>query len=1170
MESDAPSKNDEPRISLNDRWDIDRGRIIISGTQAIARVLLDQARIDQARGLSTAGYVTGYRGSPLGTVDTVLWAQAARLNAAKIHFQPGVNEDIAATAIRGTQQFDAVPGPRHDGVFAAWYGKGPGVDRSGDALKHGNIAGAHRHGGVVLFYGDDHAAKSSTVAHHSEQAVSAALIPTLYPADVREVWHYGLLGYALSRYSGSWAALKCVTEVVEQTATIDIDLPGFNAVLPPIAPERAALPGLHATQGKFDPLNEERIVVEERLPLVHAFVRANRIDRPIFVAPRPRIGIVTAGKAYGDVRAALALLGLDAGRCVELGISLYKVGCIWPLEATGLQEFAANHPLLFVIEEKLAFLEPQVAAALVNLPGHPMVVGKHDLDGTPLLSSVLTLDAITIAQALRRLLDARGIAIGNSGGCEAAAAAVPAIAGPDRRAPYFCSGCPHNRSTRLPDGSISMTGIGCHTMVNFARPKEALLPTQMGGEGANWIGMAPFTDTPHIFQNMGDGTYYHSGLLAIRAAVAAKVNITYKILYNDAVAMTGGQPIDGPISVAQIAQQVRHEGVDRIAIVSDDPSRHIGNRDLPAGTTIGHRDGLDALQRELRTIPGCTVLIYEQTCAAEKRRRRKRGQMPDPPMRLHIASAVCEGCGDCSDVSTCVSLVPLETPFGRKRAIDQSTCNKDYSCLNGFCPSFVTIHDAEPRRKTYRPLDDSLWAALAAAPVAPITNGSYQIMVAGIGGTGVVTVGAILGMAAHIDGLAVAGFDMTGVSQKNGAVFSHIRIAPEPSALTSARIGSGEADALLAFDLVAALAPESVRTGSPTRTRTIANVDIVPNFEFQFDRNRTIDRDRLLNQLRSRSAALIEIDAKQLGNSLLGDDIAANMLMVGVAAQSGLLPVSTATIEQAIRLNGVAIDLNIAAFRLGRLQVEAPDTVASLTKGDRETALPQGLDAIVAHLSDRLLAYQGPALQQRYRDLVLRVRNADAIWEDDDRLALAVAHSYARLLAYKDEYEVARLLSSPALQEELAERFEAGGRIAFNLAVPLLSRHRAGERPGKRAYSARILPLLRLLARLRWLRGTRLDPFGWTNERRDERALISEYEALVDIVLARLDETCRDQAIRLLGLADAVRGYGPVKQAAITRYRAAVENAVRDLMAAAPDMANDTDVYPALVEGANA
>jgi indolepyruvate ferredoxin oxidoreductase len=1122
-------------ISLDDKWTLDSGRVVMNGIQAIARVLLAQSALDHKCGVSTAGYITGYRGSPLGNVDKTLWSISDRLTRAKIIFQPGLNEDIAATAVRGTQQIESVPGARYDGVFAAWYGKGPGVDRSGDAFKHGNYAGTHPNGGVLLFYGDDHAGKSSTVAHQSEQAIAASLIPSLYPADVREMLDYGLMGFALSRYSGSWVAIKCVNEVAEQTATIDLQLNTFAPVLPPRPDE---LPGgIHIQQGAFNPLGEERIVVEHRLPLVHAFVRENAIDRIIIRAQRPQLGIVTAGKSYGDVRAALALLGLDDQAAAQAGISLYKVGCIWPLEPTGITAFSRGHQTLLVVEEKKSFIEQQMAAVLINERERPLVIGKVDEHGAPLLSSTLPLEPAVIARTIVERLDRR-IANAPTLFGEMAPKADPGGTPALKRSPYFCSGCPHNRSTRIPEGSVSMTGIGCHTMVNFVRPKEALLPTQMGGEGGNWIGLAPFTDTKHVFQNMGDGTYYHSGLLAIRAAVAAGVNITYKILYNDAVAMTGGQPVDGPISVAQMARQVRDEGVKMIVLLSDDPARHRGNAQLPSQVTIGHRDELDAFQRELREVRGCTVLIYEQTCAAEKRRRRKRNTIPDPPKRLFISKAACEACGDCSVQSTCVSLTSIETEFGRKREIDQSSCNKDYSCLNGFCPSFITVY-AEPRKPKGVPVDERLFAALPEPVRAPISHDSCNIMIAGIGGTGVVTVGALIGMAAHIDGLAMSHFDMTGLSQKNGAVYGHLRIARQPGNIYTQRLGQGEADLLMAFDLVAALSPEAAITLASGRTRTVANAAVSPTVALQFDRDFVADPSLLLTRLKRMTddAKVFVADASALALAILGDTIGANLFLVGVAAQQGLLPVGVAAIERAVELNGVALAFNLRAFRLGRLFAADPERVLSLVpRRIEEPALPLTLGELVAHRAAHLCDYQDERLAERYRTLVERVHQREAeISPGSGALALAVARIYAKLLAYKDEYEIARLLTQPELHDEIRRTFD-GGRIAFNMAPPILSRGHVNGRPKKREIGVWILPVLRVLARIRRIRGTWLDPFGHTAERRMERELIAEYEALVDRVLLALTPANHARAVVLLALPEEVRGFGPVKKKAVKTY----------------------------------
>ena len=947
-------------ISLQDKWEQTSGRVFLNGTQALVRVLLLQKQFDKRRGLNTAGYISGYRGSPLGQVDLNLWSVADRLEAGQILFDPGLNEDMAATAVRGSQQIDAVPDPRYDGVFAAWYGKGPGVDRSGDAFKHGNFKGAHRHGGVLLFYGDDHAGKSSTVAHHSEQALAASFIPSLYPSNVAEILEYGLLGYAMSRFSGSWVGIKCVNEVIEQTASVDLAFLEVPAITPPedvLPPE-----GVHCREGPYAPLRDEQIVVDHRLPRVQAFVQANRVDRKIFESPTPRLGLVTAGKSYGDTRQALALLGLSDRRAADLGISLFKVGCIWPLEPEQATAFSRVQQSILVVEEKKNFLEAQLASILFNLPTHPTLIGKRDRKGAPLLSGTLPLEPITIALAIADELVNLGVDapdVVRARGDLEGRMTTPAPAAPlARRIPYFCSGCPHSRSTRVPDGSVAMTGIGCHSMVALSRPAESLHATHMGGEGGNWIGLAPFTYTRHMFQNMGDGTYFHSGLLAIRAAIAADVNITYKILYNDAVAMTGGQPVDGPISVASIARQVRNEGVKTIVVVSDSPETYRQDPNLPSDIRVAHRTELDRIQQELREMPGCTILIYEQTCAAEKRRRRKKKQYPDPPKRLFIASEVCEACGDCSVQSTCVSLIPRETDMGFKRQIDQSSCNKDFSCQEGFCPSFVTVLGAEPRKPARAEFGREIFDGLP-PPVRPgAADEPFNIMITGIGGTGVITVAAIIAMAAHIEGLASSTYDMTGLAQKNGAVFSHVRIAGTASAIRAQRIGRGEADLLLAFDLVGALADEAFLSLAAERSRAIVCTDVAPTMAFQFQRDAIIRPAPLLERLATRMDAhrIVTIDAINLAKTLLGDTIGANLFLVGYALQKGLLPIGADAIEQAVELNGTAIAFNLDALRLGRLFAVAPEQIASLSpqpvKNDRSLA------AFVARRVTHLTRYQ--------------------------------------------------------------------------------------------------------------------------------------------------------------------------------------------------------------------
>ncbi len=1129
-------------VTLDDKWERTRGPVLMNGVQAIARALLAQSALDRAAGRRTAGYVTGYRGSPLGGVDMTLWSVKARLEAAEVRFQPGVNEDLAATAIRGTQQSGLLPDPAYDGVFAAWYGKGPGVDRALDAIKHGAVAGASPQGGVVMIYGDDHAGKSSTVSHQSEQALASCLTPSLYPADVGEILRFSLLGFALSRFSGAWVGIKCVNETVEQTQTVELDLDGFAPVQPD-APQPAPPEGVHIRMGAFNPLRDEQIALEHRLPRVHAFVRANDIDRTAFRSAKPRLGIVAAGKSYGDVREAVALLGLDEAAAAELGVSLYKVGCIWPLEPQGLIAFAQGHDALLFVEEKKSFLEAQAAAIFVNRADRPRLYGKHDEHGAPLLSATRPLDPVDVAEAIVGRLHHLGVeglhVLKPLGG---GAGGAPDLATtPVRRSPYFCSGCPHNRSTRIPQGSLSMTGIGCHSMANLTRPQEALPPTQMGGEGLNWVGAAPFSRTPHMFQNMGDGTYYHSGLLAIRAAVAAQVNITYKILYNDAVAMTGGQPVDGPISVAEIVRQVQAEGVVSVTVLSDAPERHAGSG-LPKGLEVLHRDRLDEVQRRLRETRGVTVIVYEQTCAAEKRRRRKRGLYPDPPKRMFIAKSVCEGCGDCSVQSTCVSIQPAETAFGVKRRIDQSSCNKDYSCANGFCPSFITVRGAEPRRPAAAEIDERLFAGLHAPPSLFGDRATVNVMIAGIGGTGVVTAAALVAMAAHLDGKAASAFDMTGLAQKNGAVFSHLRVAFKPRDIAAQRIARGQADVLLAFDAVAALGEEAAATLAPGRTRAVVNTDLAPTVAFQFNRDFSLDDGLLLGRLGAKTDrdAMVRVDGNVLTTRLLGDSLMTTSFLLGVAVQSGLLPVRPASLEAAIRLNGVAARANLTAFRLGRLQVDQPDAVARLAALQEPSAeaLPETLEEIVAHRSAHLTRYQDAGLADRYRALVERVAAAErGCTSGKPLLALATARNYAKLLAYKDEYEVARMLSDPALHEEIGRTFAEGAKLSFNMAPPVLGGRLVNGRPPKREFSTGWRPMLALLARGKRLRGTWADPFGRTRHRRMERALAGEYEALVDRTLERLTPGTHADAVAVLDLASAIRGYGPVKDEAVASYR---------------------------------
>ena len=1133
-------------VRLDDKFTADHGRILLNGTQALLRLLLVQRRRDAAAGLDTAGFVTGYRGSPLGGLDQALWGQKALLDAAPVRFQPGLNEDLAATAIWGTQQAPQMPNATVDGVFALWYGKGPGVDRSGDPVRHANRQGTAPLGGVLMAFGDDHGAKSSTVTQQSEPLLAGLGVPVLYPASVQEILDLGLHGWALSRFAGTWVGFKCVNEILETTATAEAD---HHARVSVVLPDDVARPaaGLHL-QLAFDPVGEEARLVEYRLPAVHAYARANRLDRVELGRSGARLGIVSAGKAAVDVRHALARLGIDETNAERHGIALYRPRLIWPLEPTALADFARGCETLLVVEEKLPFLEPQVASALFNLPAErrPRLLGKRDLFGTPLVPAHGQLDPICVARLLARVLLARndppaGLAE-RLAAVEAAAAPRDAATGTARRLPYFCAGCPHNTSTKVPAGSLAMSGIGCHTMALWM-DRDTLPPTQMGGEGAPWNGIAPFTTTPHVFQNIGDGTYAHSGLLAIRAAVAAGTRITYKLLYNDAVAMTGGQPVEGSFSVPEIARQLLAERVRRVVVVSDDIAKYHGQLALPAGVDLFHRDRLDAVQRELREIDGTTVLIYDQVCATEKRRRRKRGRLEDPPRAVMINHRVCEGCGDCSVQANCVALVARETPFGRKRQVDQSVCNKDYSCLRGFCPALVTIEGGQRRRPVATALDDALFAGL---PPPARRGGETSILVTGIGGTGVVTVGALLSMAAHLEGQAAQVFDLTGLAQKNGAVFSHLRIGGYGDARRTARFGAGETDLLLGCDLVVAASDEALATYAGQRTRAVVNTAVVPTAQLQLDPDAEVHAHDLLTRIGAASDGRpATFDAAGHARRLLGDTIGSNLFLVGAALQLGLLPVGAEALERAIELNGVATQLNRDALRLGRLAAWAPERLDDLAgTGAEQSAIGDtDLASLLELHRQELTAYQDAGLAARHRALVERVaaREADAVPGATD-LACAVASGYFRVLACKDEYEVARLHADPAFAREVDAAFDGDYRIVHHLAPPWLGRPdpRTGRTP-KRAFNPWLRRVFPLLARLRRLRGTPFDPFGYAAERREERRLTADYERLVMRLLDGLDAGRHAESVEIATLIEKVRGFGPVKSAAIAAYQREVE-----------------------------
>ena len=1111
-------------IDLDDRYAQERGRVFLTGTQALVRLPMLQARRDTAAGHRTAAYVSGYRGSPLGGLDREMWRAKRFLEAHRIHFQPGVNEDLAATACWGSQQTGLFAHARYDGVFAMWYGKGPGVDRSGDALKHANLAGTAPLGGVLALAGDDHVCKSSTSPHQSELAFLDASIPVLAPAGVQDLLDLGLAGWALSRYAGLWVALKTVAEIVDSAAAVDVAFDRVAVVRPD---DHSLPPGGLGIRWPDPPLEQERRLHAEKLPAARAFARANRLDRLVLGGRRHRLCVVTVGKAYSDVRQALEVLGIDAARARALGLAVYKVAMPWPLEPEGLRALAAVTETLLVVEEKRPLIEPQIKDLLYGVAAseRPRVIGKTDEAGAPLLPTAGELTPAAIARILAARLgddleDAPGLA--RIAAAEHRRAAHPAEV---VRLPYFCAGCPHNTSTRVPEGSRALAGIGCHYMALWM-DRETATFTQMGAEGASWLGQAPFTETAHVFQNIGDGTYYHSGLLAIRAAVAAGVNITYKLLYNDAVAMTGGQPMDGPLSVAQITQQLRGEGVAAIAIVAETPERYRGAGDLAPGVAVHGRDALDSVQRTLRRIPGVSVLIYVQVCATEKRRRRKRGRLADPPIRVMINAQVCEGCGDCGVQSNCLAVVPRETAFGRKRAIDQSACNKDLSCLEGFCPSFVTVSGGRLRRP--EPRDPPP----APAPTLPAAAAPYGILIAGIGGTGVVTLAALLGTAAHMEGRAVTVLDQTGLAQKYGAVVSHVRIADEGSALHAGRIGPGEARLILGCDAVVAASDETLLTATADATRAVVNARPAPTGDFARDPDLAVPAEALLDRLRAATGGAVEaVAASALAERLVGDAIGANLLLLGLAWQKGLVPLSAEAIEAAIALNGVAVEANRRAFRWGRALAEDPHAGG---EAPAEPPPPADLEGLVAHRAGALTRYQDAAYAARYRALVARAADAERTRAPgSEGFARAVGRAYFKLLAYKDEYEVARLFTDGRFRAEIEARFEGDWRLAYHLAPPLLAaRDPVTGRPRKRRFGPWMLPVMRLLARAKGLRGTPFDPFARTPERRAERAAIADYEALVARLIAGLDADNHAIAVALAGLPETVRGFGHVKAAA--------------------------------------
>jgi indolepyruvate ferredoxin oxidoreductase len=1146
--------------SLADRYLKRHGRILISGVQALVRLMFLQSERDRAAGLNTNGFVSGYRGSPLGTLDSAFAAAGTLPSQFGLVVKPAVNEELAATAIAGTQQIENSPGARVQGVFSLWYGKGPGLDRATDAIRHGNFQGSSRFGGVVVAVGDDHLAKSSSIVCYSDETVASLQLPLLYPADPEEIVRYGLHCFEASRLTGSWMALKIITEVADSTRAVMADELDQTFVHPSI---KAPAIGLHNRWPEM-PLEQETRQQDYRLPAVHAYVRANNLDRVILKRPDARIGFVASGKSWMDLLEGLRLLGLDEPRLAQLGIALYKPTLIWPLEPQGITAFAEGLQSIYVVEEKAAFVENQVKTVLYGIPAAPTVWGKTGPDGAVVFPKTGDLNpeliALRLGQMLCALTGDEGVharlgAISSRIDIQTGFATPPAI-----RKPFFCSGCPHNRSTVVPDGSRSTAGIGCHGLAAYNRPRTTSF-SQMGGEGIHWMGIAPFTDEGHMFANLGDGTYFHSGLLAIRQAVAAKLNITYKLLYNSAVAMTGGQAVDGELSVDQVISQLRAEGVATVIVSTDDPDRYpAGDPVRKKATRVEHRDNLDALQRELRDKPGVSVIVYEQMCATEKRRLRKRGRMEDPSTRVFINELVCEGCGDCSAKSNCLSVEPVQTGFGVKRRINQSSCNKDYSCTTGFCPSFVSVEGGSVRKPQSK---DPLAGVILPPPPTAIST-HQRVLVAGVGGTGVVTIGALLSMAGHIHGRKVAVLDQVGMAQKGGAVTSHIHVSND--AISALRIPPGEANLVIVCDEIVGNARDVIAAIDQGRTRVLANADVAITGDFTQNPTAVADSSLLARRLEQTAgeSCFLAFPFTRLAEQLLGDAIGSNLMMVGAAYQKGWLSLDEAAFTAAVELNGVGVKMNLAAFGWGRrLAVDPPGVFAAAGMKDPE---PETIDQVIRHRADFLTTYQNGAYARRYLDRLAKVRSAVDGVDGAEALVEAVARSLFKLMSYKDEYEVARLFADPTFKRSLESAFEGDYRLTFHLAPPLLARtDPATGHLRKSRFGAWLLPAFKVLAKAKVLRGGPLDIFGYTPERRMERALIGEFDALLDNLSAHVSTGNLDDLTAIASLPMQIRGYGHVKEAAVGAYRADLAKQLAKLFHDAP-----SDVAPSQVIGRKA
>ena len=1158
-------------VSLDDKYKAHTGRIYLSGIQALVRLPLVQRLRDVAAGLNTGGFISGYRGSPLGGLDEAYWAAEKTLAAHHVKFVPGVNEDMAATSVWGSQQLHLLGESDYDGVFALWYAKGPGVDRSIDVLKHMNHAGTAKFGGVLLVAGDDHGAYSSTLPHQSDHVFSASMIPVLYPCNVQEYIELGLHGWAMSRFSGCAVGFKALADTVESSASIEADPFALKTVTPEefVLPEGGLNCRLSTDTLGVQARKQEALMQDYKIYAAMAYARANHLNQVTIDSAKAKLGIVATGKSYMDVLDALEELGITEQLAADIGIRLFKVAMPWPLEPEGIREFARGLEEILVVEEKRQMVEYQLKEQLYNWREdvRPRVIGKFDERGEWdvhnakgrgdwLLPSRADFSVAQVARVIAARI--KRLNIDTTTGdlikarlsfLEAKDAVLQRAIDTPPRPAYYCSGCPHNSSTRVPEGSFALAGIGCHVMATAIYPEFNKLTTQMGGEGAPWIGASAFSKVPHVFANLGDGTYFHSGYLAIRAAVAANrtmpVNMTYKILYNDAVAMTGGQPVDGPISVFAIAKQMEAEGVGRIAVVTEELGRYTDRSQLPASVTLHAREKMDDVQRELREVPGVSVIIYDQTCAAEKRRRRKKKEMVDPDERIFINDLVCEGCGDCGVQSNCTSILPKETPLGRKRVIDQSSCNKDYSCVKGFCPSFVTVKGGSlKKQKAAGSQAGKAGADFSALPLpqAAGLEAPFNILITGIGGTGVITIGALLGMAGHLEGKGVSVLDMTGMSQKNGAVTSHVRFARSPAELRAQRIATGEADLILGCDLLTAGAADAISKTRLGRTRAVINLHEQPPGQFAKNPDWQFPTAQVRGLIAESVGERAEfIDATRIATALMGDSIAANLFMLGYAFQRGAIPVSLQALMRAIELNGVAVGANQQALQWGRLAaVDMAKVEALITTEHRVVVqMPESLKASIKRRIEFLTAYQNAAYAAEYKTFLDKVIAAEQLACSGDTVSRAVAQNLFKLMAYKDEYEVARLYTDGQFRQQLEAQFEGDFKLSFNLAPPMFSKKDRKGHLVKQRFGSWMMPAFRVLAKLRGLRGTALDIFGYTEERYMERELIGQYRDTLDSILPLLmrGEEARKIVLELARLPDMMRGFGHVKQANVDKAK---------------------------------